>query len=142
MIDPASTVPPPADRTVVRGVVHERDDESVVLSIPGSDYRIRLLVEQPLTTPVGDKIEGRITVQARRMDTITAGGRYVEPVEGRPRRVQGRIIQVDEKQRSVVVGAGVPIHCRLHELQKPADFQVDQMVTMDVEPGATFTPSP
>lgn len=141
MIDPASTVPPPADRTVVRGVVHGRDDESVVLRIPGTDYRIRLLVEQPLTTPVGEKVEGRIAVQARRMDTITAGGRFVEPVEGRPRRVQGRIIEVDENQRTVVVSAGVPIACRLHDLQKPGDFQVDQMVTMGVEPGATFTPS-
>lgn len=141
MIDPASTVPPPTDPAVVRGVVHATGDDFVVLRIPGSDYRIRLVVEQALNAPVGEKVEGRIRVQARRMDTISAGGRYVEPVEGRPRRVQGRIIAVEEKDRSVVVSAGVPITCRLHDLQKPADFQVDQMVTMDVLPGATFTPA-
>ncbi|MFG0274322.1 MAG: hypothetical protein ACF8QF_04620 [Phycisphaerales bacterium] len=141
MIDPASTVPPPTDPAVVRGVVHATGDDFVVLRIPGSDYRIRLVVEQALTTPVGEKVEGRIRVQARRMDTISAGGRYVEPVEGRPRRVQGRIIAVEEKDRSVVVSAGVPIACRLHDLQEPGDFQVDQMVTMDVLPGASFTPA-
>lgn len=140
MIDPASTVAQPTDRAVVRAVIHERSDGAVVLGIPGSDYRLRLLVEKPLTTPVGEKIEGRIRAQARRMDKISAGGRYVEPVEGRPRRVQGRIVQIDEAQRAVVVSAGVPITCRLNDIQKPGDFQIDDTVTMDVLPGATFTP--
>lgn len=140
MIDPASTVAPPADPAVARGVLREVRDGAIVLAILGTEYRLLLSVETPLTARVGDTVEGRINAQARRMDIIQAGGRYVEPIEGHPRRVQGRVIGHDEASRAVVVRAGVPIACRTNDMQKPADFPLDAMVSMDVLPGATFTP--
>lgn len=141
MIDPSSTVPPPTDRAVVRGVVEDRSEEFLTLRIPGTDYRLRLALEKPLTKRVGEKIEGRIIAQACRLDVVGAGGRYIEPVEGRPRRVQGRILDIDAAQRAVVINAGAPIALQLDERQKPEDFQPDQLVTTSVRSGAKFIPT-
>ena len=140
MIDPASTVAPPKDPSVTRGVLRESSDGKIVLSIPGTDYRLHLVTKGGVSAPVGEKVEGRIMAQARRIDVIKSGGLYIEPIEGRPRRVQGRVIGVDEAADCVIVSAGVPVCCKTDGRQKPSDFKVDQMVTMDVLPGAVFKP--
>jgi len=140
MIDPASTVAPPSDPSVARGVLCENTDGKIVLSFAGTDYRLHLVTKGGVNAPVGSKVEGRIVAQARRIDVIKSGGRYVEPVEGRPRRVQGRVIGIDESAECVIVSAGVPICCKTNGRQKATDFKADQMVTMDVLPGAFFKP--
>jgi len=61
----------------------------------------------------------------------------VEPVAGRPRRVQGMVVGIDGDR--VVVDAGMPIHCRPTDArQKAADFQPGDFVSFDVHRGATF----
>ena len=138
MIDPASTVAPPKDPSVARGILRETSEGKIVLTFPGTEYRLHLATKGGVSAPVGAKVEGRIVAQARRMDVIKSGGRYIEPVEGRPRRVQGRVIGVDEAADCVIVSAGVPICCKTDDRQKATDFKPDQMVSMDVLPGAFF----
>ena len=71
---------------------------------------------------------------------MQTGGRYFEPVYGRPRRVQGSVIGIDASTNSVIVDATVPIHLSPTDArQKAADFQPGQFVTCDVLDGATFT---
>ncbi|MEM9066224.1 MAG: hypothetical protein AAGB51_12120 [Planctomycetota bacterium] len=118
--------------------------ETVVLTFPNTDYRLELIPTEPMDLdefPVGKRIEGTIQAQARRIDVCNTGGRYVEPVYGRPRRVQGSIISVDAGAGTITVGAGVPINCTLTAPgQKPADFKKADFVTFATLPGATFTP--
>lgn len=146
MLHPAPTSR--IDPTTARGELAESHPAAganpahVVLTFPNTNYRTHLLAAQPVTTPVGKRILGTIRVQARRVDTVHTGGRYVEPVYGRPRRVQGSVIAADTATRTIVIDAGFPIHCELTDARQRADdFQPGQFVSCDVLDGATFTPA-
>jgi hypothetical protein len=138
MIEPASTVPPPADPAVARGRVASIEDDSIVLGFSGTEYRITLRTPNAVNATIGETIQGIIACQATRMDVLRSGGKFVEPVEGRPRRIQGRIVAIDQRNNTVTINAGVPLNVTPHKLQKATDFEVDQLVTMSVLDGATF----
>ncbi len=115
----------------------------LVVSFPNTSYRLRLEpaggVER-FSEHVGKGVVGRIHARAKRVDVVGAGGRYVEPVHGRPRRVQGSILSVNEKGATITVGAGAPLVCALMDTrQKAGMFEPGQFVSFDVERGATFT---
>lgn len=113
----------------------------VKLTFPNTNYEMHLVPAGKVTTEPGKRIMGVIRAKARRVDVVQTGGRYVEPVYGRPRRVQGSIVAVNEGRRSIVVNAGMPIECELtDERQKAGDFAPGQFVSFDVMEGATFTP--
>jgi len=147
MIDPAPTtkIPP----STARGVLASRMPETatkpamVVLTFYNTQYELHLLpvgdVVSPANAPEGKRVEGSIRADAKRVDVVTSGGRYVEPVHGRPRRVQGSIVATDNTKNTITVNAGVPIECRLTDRrQSAAQFEVGQFVSFDVMRGATF----
>jgi len=136
----AGTATSMEDRSVARGVLAAADDKRITLAIPGTDYRLELALSGTLGSRVGDKIAGTIKAQARRIDVIKSGGLFVDPVMGRPRNVQGRIIEVDTNGNTLTVNAGVPIVIKPSPRQKAADFRPAQLVHFAAEPGATFTP--
>ena len=143
MIVPAPTSK--IDPAVARGVLEEVVPETatapahVVVSFPNTSYRTHLLPAAPVSTEPGKRILGVIRCRARRIDKVTTGGRYLEPVYGRPRRVQGSVIAVQGD--SVVVDASVPVHVTPTDpRQKAADFQPGDFVSFDALDGATFTP--
>ncbi|TVQ60510.1 MAG: hypothetical protein EA378_11615 [Phycisphaerales bacterium] len=114
----------------------------IVVSFPNTSYRIHLHPQGAIRTELGKRIEGVIQADARRVDKVGSGGRYVEPVFGRPRRVQGSIVAKDDKANTITVHAGVPIVCRLTDARQRADqFEPGDFVSFDVLRGATFTES-
>ncbi len=124
---------------VADGVLREARGERIVLARPGTNYRIELIPTAPVELKPGAKIRGEIRVQAARIDVIATGGKFIEPVEGPPRRVAGRIIDVDENANLLVVNAGpFPVVVTPHKLQRASQFAIDQLVTMGVSPGAEF----
>src|SRR4051812_16921232 len=64
----------------------------IKVSFPNTSYELPLLPTGPINPPVGKKIIGTIHARARRIDETKTGGRFVEPVFGRPRRIQGTIL--------------------------------------------------
>jgi len=117
MIHPSPTTK--IDPTQARGVLEEVVADSptrpgyIVFSVPNSSYRLYLRPAGPLATPVGGRLVGVITATARRVDVVDTGGKYVEPVFGRPRRVQGKVVALDAGSRASVLDAGtVRIHSR------------------------------
>lgn len=125
--------------TISEGVLREAHDGTIVLAKPQTDYALELLVDEPVAKEPGAKIRGEVRVQAARMDVIETGGKYIEPVSGPPRRVAGRIVEIDPRANLVVVDAGpFNVVCTPHPLQKASKFRVDQMVTMGIKPGARF----
>jgi hypothetical protein len=113
----------------------------IKLAFPNTSYQMHLIPAGAITAQVGKRILGTIRAKARRIDTVGTGGRYVEPVYGHPRRVQGSVIAIDGG--AVVVDATVPIHCTPTDArQKASDFQPGQFVSFDVLDGATFTQAP
>lgn len=146
MITPSPTAK--IDPQLARGVLAAKVPASatrppyVRLQIPNTSYELHLVAGTPLDSLVVAKtgrIVGRIRVQARRVDTVRTGGRYIEPVMGRPQRVQGTVIAVNSADHSICVNAGVPIHCTLTDpRQKPEHFQPGQLVSFDALEGASF----
>jgi len=134
---PTSPTSPP----VVSGVIDAVGDGWVQLKLPGTDYRLRLVPEAGRTLKVGDKVSGVVHVQAMRMDVVPAGGRYIEPVQGRPRRVQGRVTGGSVSSNHVYVKAGPGVVVTPMLPQRASDFAVGQMVSFDVRPGATLQAS-
>ncbi len=112
--------------------------------VPGTNYEMHLhyadasnpALQAKLGT-ISKRLIGTIHAQARRIDIVQTGGQYVEPVLGRPRRVQGSIVAI--AANSVVVDAGVPIHCTpMDPRQKAEQFSIGQFVSFDVMDGARF----
>ena len=126
---------------IATGVLAEKSPEKLVLAVPGTDYRLHLIPVGQVQGPLSERIRGTIRANAQRVDVISAGGRFIEPVFGRPRRVQGRITGGDVNANTLTVLAAVPITVTLMPHQKASQFAIGQMVSFDVEPGATFEES-
>lgn len=113
----------------------------LVLEVPNTSYQLHLLPLGAVSVSPGKRLVGVIRVQARRVDNVKSGGRYVEPVAGRPRRVQGVVIATDMSSNTITVNAGVPIVLKLTDERQRADqFKESDFVSCDVLYGATFTP--
>lgn len=141
MLHPAPTTR--IDPTTARGTLVEVLPQTAtkpafaVISFHNTSYQTHLVPVGEIRTQPGRTIRGFIRARAKRVDICTTGGRYVDPVIGRPRRVQGSIVAITED--AIVVGAGMPIHCTpIAPGQSPADFEVGQFVTFSVESGASF----
>lgn len=127
-----------------RAVLLEVLDGDVVLGLPGTSYRIRLRCKgdaSSLMGRVGKRILGRIEGKAMRMHAAHGGGRFIEPVFGHPRIVNGTIAAIDAPGRRVLLDMVVPAWLTLAEGQAADDFAVGQLVNLYVESGMTFTPS-
>ncbi|GIK20037.1 MAG: hypothetical protein DYG93_06905 [Leptolyngbya sp. PLA2] len=145
MIHPAPTTK--IDPRHARGTLLELRPETAtkpafaVITYPNTRYELHLVPRSGITTPPGKRIVGTIHALAKRIDEVGTGGRYVEPVAGRPRRVQGIIVAVEPSTNEIVVNAGVPIHCRPTDpRQKATDFREGQFVSFDVMEGTEFAP--
>ena len=130
-----------AARTITEGVARCVAPDALTLVKPQTDYAVRLLTEEPTGAAEGAKLRGEIRVLAARIDVIRTGGRFIEPVEGPPQRIAGRIVEIEERANRLAVDAGpFVVVCKPNQHQQAKQFRVDQMVTMGVRPGATFKP--
>jgi hypothetical protein len=109
----------------------------IKFGVPNTNYELHLVPKGSITAQVGKRLIGSVHAQARRIDVVSTGGQYVEPLYGHPRRVQGTIIAI--KGDAIVVDAGVPIHCTPTDArQKAEQFSVGQFVSFDVMDGASM----
>src|SRR5690625_1926055 len=107
---------------VAAGFLQGKTAEQIVLDIPHTDYESYLKPVNEIVADSGEWIRGIIHLDARKVDVIRAGGRFVEPVYGRPRRAQGVIIGGDVSKNQVFINAGAPMVVNLIDSQKTADF--------------------
>jgi hypothetical protein len=139
MIEPAPTTR--IDPTLARATLLEDAPDGggvVKLGFSNTSYQVHLKADAPADVPVGKRVIGVISARAKRIDRVQTGGKFVEPVYGRPRRVQGRVLAVADGR--VVVDAGMPIHCAPTDARQAAsDFAPGDFVSFDVLDGATFS---
>ncbi|MEN0020395.1 MAG: hypothetical protein AAF747_05885 [Planctomycetota bacterium] len=139
---PTSAIDPKLARGTLREIVPETATKAgyIVAAYFNSNYKLHLRPTAEITVQPGAPLIGTIHAEARRMDKVGSGGRYVEPVEGRPRRIQGMVIAIEGD--AVVVHGGVPIHCTpTAPGQSATDFAIGDFVTFDVLDGSRFTPA-
>jgi hypothetical protein len=116
--------------------------DHVELSLAGTEYRLRLALPQPAPgLALGKPASGVVRVKAKRVDPARAGGRYIEPVFGRPRRVQGLVTSIDPHAQTITVLAACPVVARLLPSQRAEAFEAGDLVGFEVEPDASFTPA-
>jgi len=127
---------------LVHGQVLSGDDRQVVLGLEDSEYRLHLALAKPLASPLPAEASGIIRVQARRVDVVRTGGRYIEPLIGRPRRVQGAIEAADAAANTITVACapGCCLVCTLGAGQRAADLALGALVSFDLEGAAVFEP--
>ena len=128
---------------VCRAVLEQKSDEQIVLSIPGSSYRLTFrptVAASAIATPEGKRIRGIVEGKAQRMHVASAGGRFIEPVNGHPRIVQGTILAVDGAKNRLLVEMVIPAWLTLAAGQSASEFAAGQLVNMYVASGMTFTP--
>jgi hypothetical protein len=125
---------------ITRAVLHERDGDSVVLSIPGTEYLIRLACTGDTAAREGKRVQGVVQAKALRMHKASAGGTFIEPIHGQPRIVQGRVLAVDLQRNRLLCMAATPMWIEPFGGQSAADFSTGDLVNFYVQSGASFAP--
>lgn len=130
------------DQHVAKVRVESRTDDAIVVSITGTNYQLHLRPTAAVDTPAGKRTRGVIRTDVWKVDFVSAGGgAYVEPVYGRPRRVQGRVIGTGPGDNSIIVDVcGCPIVGDLPERWQASEMKPGTRVGLDVRQGATFEP--
>ncbi len=146
MLDPAPTTKI-ADNLVRATVLafHDATDAKpayAVLGFANTDYEIFLEPmgdSQVLKARINKKVIGTIHMGARKLTVSGAGGQFIDPYAGVPRRVQGTVIAIDAQANRLVVNAGVSVHLTpTSPGQHATDFTVGDFVGCDLCPGAGF----
>ncbi len=107
-------------------------------TVPGTQYRLHLAVDADLDTQTGRRIRGRIRGRALRMHRASAGGNFIEPLQGRPRIVQGIVLAVDPAANEVVLDLVVPVRIAMHADQNAGTFTTGDVVNFYMESGTRF----
>src|SRR3954465_661768 len=88
------------------GRVLSKDDTSVVFNPLNPNYELKLEIPN-YDGPIGQRIEGFITVAARKVYTVPSGGNFIAPIFGPPRIVQGRVRYLDETQMVIQAATSI-----------------------------------
>lgn len=147
MLHPAPTTK--IDPTLTRATIVEVLDEThanpamVVLSFANTNYKTHLVTSQAdeLRSKIGKTVLGTMHATARRIDPAGAGGRCIDPCVGKPRRVMGTIVGIDDRNNGMVVNVGPNMSMWLTLSapgQRASSLASAEFLTCDVLPGASF----
>ncbi len=116
--------------------------DRVELALPGTDYRLHLQLDgDPAALPEeGKRLRGVIAGDALRMHRAVAGGRFIEPVTGHPRIVQGTVMAIDPASNRMLADAVVPMWLTLEPGQSVREFATGDLVNFYCRSGMRFTP--
>jgi len=131
---------PKVNKHEVCGIVTEQSDDQITLSIPHTDYQFQLTMSSDSgSAEIGEKVFGRIEAKAGgRIDVCQAGGNFIDPVYGRPRIMQGRVLSVSAGSDRLVIRAGVILHLTVKPPQRADQFEPGSTVRCAIERGAWF----
>ena len=113
-------------------IIDNLADHLVTLRMPGKNYRNCFQLPPNAPAPsVGQRITGTILAPAWKVDVVTAGGNYVEPLMGRPRRMQGAVVAIDGPRNQLTVEVGYPVIVQLPPSAKATHFTVGSRIGWD-----------
>ncbi len=124
-------------------IVESVEDGVVTLRVPGSNYRNSFAAGNAGGLAPGARVRGTIHAPAWKVDRVELGGNYVEPLVGRPRRMQGTILAVNPGTNELTVQVGYEATVMLPDSYRADDYKVGERVGWDniempqFEPGNT-----
>jgi hypothetical protein len=113
---------------------------SYLLGVPGTEYTLDLVAGGATSVAVGKRVSGVISGRAQKLHRAHAGGEFIEPVEGHPRIVQGRVRDTDPTGNRLLLQAVVPMWITLSADQSARSFAAGDIVNFYMESGVVFTP--
>ena len=125
-------------------VVESIQDNLITLAAPPTNYRNTFVLksENASALAVGERVRGTIHAPAWKVDRVDLGGNYVEPLFGRPRRMQGTILATNPATNELTVQVGYEVTVTLPDRHRAADFLPGQRVGWDNIEIPTFQPAP
>lgn len=104
----------------------------VTLRSPGANYETTFkLGGVAKALKAGDKVRGSILAPAWKAEKVSDGGNYVEPLLGRPRRMQGEIMSINAAANQLTVHVGYDVTVTLPDRYKASAFAVGQRIGWD-----------
>lgn len=126
---------------IARAVLEEITGDILVLAVAGTNYRLQLIAAAngaSIATKPGKRIKGIIHAKAMRIHGAKAGGKFIEPIWGEPRIVNGVVLAVDESKNRLLVDVSLPMWVEVYQGQQAQQFAVGQMVNFYVQSGLEF----
>ncbi len=121
-------------------VVESCENGQITLKVPGQNYRNAFAYAGEALTP-GSRVAGTISCSAYKAEAVSDGGNYVEPLLGRPRRMQGRVLEQHLGDNALTVEVGYPVRVKLPAHQAAAAFAVGSRIGWDNVAIPTFSPA-
>jgi hypothetical protein len=117
--------------------------EHVELGIEQTRYRLHLVLRGSIEAESSRRVRGIIRASVWKVDRVSrGGGSFVEPVIGRPRRIQGPVLATVASTNSLVVSiCGCRLVGDLPERWQADEFPPGTRVGLDVFEGAVFEPA-
>ena len=120
-------------------IVKSMDSESVVLHPPGDrdelDFKHGGRIDSAM---IGSRILGTAHAKALKVHQAAGGGAFIEPLQGEPRIVAGRVIKCDED--GVLVRSAIPLVIEVEEASDLDKCKPGEFINFHVESGMTFRP--
>ncbi|MDA0803307.1 MAG: hypothetical protein O2819_06075 [Planctomycetota bacterium] len=108
-----------------------------MFAVPHSNYQ--LILVSPASA--SGKIAGRVHAKALKLHLAQGGGIFIEPLEGSPRIVQGRVIGTDPVTNRILADVIVPMWIDVPKGQAASAFRHGDLVNGYLESGARFEPA-
>ena len=123
-------------------IVESVENGVVTLAVPGSNYRNSFLLQGDASgLPPGTRVHGTIYAPAWKVDRVELGGNYVEPLFGRPRRMQGTILSVNPAANELTVQVGYQATVSLPEGYRADEYKVGERIGWDNIEMPVFEPA-
>jgi hypothetical protein len=116
-------------------------DGLVTLAVPGTNYENTFKLGAGKVA-AGDRVRGTIHAPAWKAETVSDGGNYVEPLLGRPRRMQGTVIASNAGSNELTVHVGYDVIVKLPDKYRTYQFPVGTRVGWDNIEMPTFEAEP
>ncbi len=112
-------------------IVENIENNLVTLKTPNANYRNTFTCSSAADLVVGKWVSGRIHALARKIDVVSDGGNFVEPLFGRPRHMQGLVLQQNPAENSLLVQTAYKTTVQLPQHQQAADYPAGSRVGWD-----------
>jgi hypothetical protein len=112
-------------------IVESIENDLVTLKTPNANYRTTFKCALAGQLVAGKRVSGTVHAPARKIEAVSQGGNYVEPLFGRPRRMQGLVLKQDLAENILTVQTGYEVAVQLPPQQSAADYPVGSRVGWD-----------
>lgn len=131
------------EQSIARVYLKDRSADQVTVTLGGTNYALSLKACGTVRPTPQGRLSGVIRLPVWKVDEVSAGGgAYIEPIYGKPRRVQGRIASVDESDNSVTLQVGAcPVVAMIPARWPVGGMKIGTVIAVDILEGAAFEPS-